>query len=74
MRLWVDEAQARGEDAAPFIHNTLQLLKQYREARKMMRMMTGGLKKGGLKRKNKGKVGRAPIAYDPQGMSGFFGR
>ena len=30
LRLWVDEAQARGEDAAPFIHNTLQLLKQYR--------------------------------------------
>ncbi|MEZ5395214.1 MAG: hypothetical protein R2724_20675 [Bryobacterales bacterium] len=51
-----------------------QLLKQYREARKMMRMMTGGLKKGGLKRKKKGKVGRTPLAYDPQGMPGFFGR
>ena len=53
-----------------------QLLKQYREARKMMRMMTGGVKKGGLKRKKKkGKMGRAPIAYDPQGgLPGFFGR
>ena len=41
----------------------------------MMRMMTGGgKKKGGLKRKKKGKLGRAPVAYDPQGLPGFFGR
>jgi len=57
-----------------------QLLKQYREARKMMRMMTGGLKKGGLKRKGKGKGklgrggARTPVAYDPQGLPNLFGR
>ena len=57
-----------------------QLLKQYREARKMMRMMTGGLKKGGLKRRGKaGKAGgrggaRTPVAYDPQGLPNWFGR
>ncbi len=55
-----------------------QLLKQYREARKMMRAMTGGIKKGGLKRKKTGKggrgVGRTPVAYDPQGLPGWFGR
>jgi hypothetical protein len=39
-----------------------QLLKQYREARKMMRAMTGGIKKGGLKRKKMGKGGRGGAA------------
>ncbi len=57
-----------------------QLLKQYREARKMMRAMTGGIKKGGLKRKGKGKGklrrggARTPVAYDPQGLPNLFGR
>lgn len=58
-----------------------QLLKQYREARKMMRAMTGGVKKGGLKRKGKGKGKgrgrggvRTPVAYDPQGLPNLFGR
>ena len=64
---------ARGSGTT--VQEVNQLLKQYREARKMMRMMTGGVKKGGLKRKKKGKMGRAPIAYDPQGgLPGFFGR
>jgi signal recognition particle subunit SRP54 len=63
---------ARGSGTT--VQEVNQLLKQYREARKMMRMMTGGLKKGGLRRKKKGKVGRNPLAYDPQGMAGFFGR
>ncbi|MBI1355906.1 MAG: signal recognition particle protein [Acidobacteria bacterium] len=66
---------ARGSGCS--VQEVNQLLKQYREARKMMRAMTGGLKKGGLKRKQKGakgRGGRAPIAYDPQGFPGFFGR
>jgi signal recognition particle subunit SRP54 len=63
---------AKGSGAT--VQEVNQLLKQYREARKMMRMMTGGLKKGGLKRKKKGKIGRSPLAYDPQGLPGFFGR
>ncbi len=52
-----------------------QLLKQYREARKMMRQLTGGLKRGGLKRKKKGRRGRPQIGgVNIQGFPGFPGR
>ena len=53
-----------------------QLLKQYREARKMMRAMTGGMKKGGLKRKKKGRKGRPQLGggVNIQGFPGILGR
>jgi len=53
-----------------------QLLKQYREARKMMRMMTGAAKKGGFKRKKKGRKGRPalPGGANIQGFPGILGR
>ena len=52
-----------------------QLLKQYREARKMMRQLTGAMKKGGLKRKKKkGRRGRPQIGgVNIQGFPGFPG-
>ena len=49
------------------VQDVNSLLKQYRQARQMMRSLTGQVtKRGGLKRKRKGKAGKArksPIAY-----------
>ncbi len=60
------------------VQDVNQLLKQYREARRMMRSMTGAIKRGGLKRKSKGKgkKGRGGVQQMPPGMNfpQFFGR
>ncbi len=67
---------ARGSGVS--VQDVNQLLKQYREARRMMRSMTGAVKRGGLKRKGKGKGKRARggMPQMPPGMNlpgGFSG-
>jgi signal recognition particle subunit SRP54 len=62
------------------VQDVNQLLKQYREARRMMRSLTGAMKKGGLKRKSKKGKGRRGALPPGGGMPlggglpNFFGR
>ena len=68
---------ARGSGST--VQEVNQLLKQYREARRMMRAMTGGAKGGGFgTKKKKRRRGQSPTPYGGSSLPGlppgFFGR